>query len=324
MVSRIGACGRQLGSRAGLYGTAAAADDIEAVRAALGLERLDLWGSSYGTYLMTVYAARHPAHVQSLVLHGAYPIDFDPWALDRLAAARRSIGLVCARTGDCRGDVVLRDLAELADAPARPPGRRSPPRPLARPRDRPPRRGSPRRHRLRRGERRRLRPAPGRDRQRARRRPRAAPPPGRAHAAADRRELRTGIRPAVPRVPARLRLRRLAGRSPRRLSARSRRDRLARTRAVLRRGVDRHATGGRRLVPGVAERSRGRPPLPGRNAVAGRSRPRPRGRPRHEHPGAVRTPGRSPVPERALRRDPERRRTRPRPAPAESPSRFAS
>ena len=114
MLARIGACGRQLGPRAGLYGTAAAADDIEAVRAALGLERLDLWGSSYGTYLMTVYAARHPAHVQSLVLHGAYPIDFDPWALDRLAAARRSIGLVCARTGDCRGDVVLRDLAELA------------------------------------------------------------------------------------------------------------------------------------------------------------------------------------------------------------------
>ena len=114
MLARIGACGRQLGPKAGLYGTAAAADDIEAVRAALGLERLDLWGSSYGTYLMTVYAARHPAHVQSLVLHGAYPIDFDPWALDRLAAARRSIGLVCARTGDCRGDVVLRDLAELA------------------------------------------------------------------------------------------------------------------------------------------------------------------------------------------------------------------
>ena len=114
MVSRIGACGRQLGSRAGLYGTAAAADDIEAVRAALGLERLDLWGSSYGTYLMTVYAARHPAHVQSLVLHGAYPIDFDPWALDRLAAARRSIGLVCTRSGDCRGETVLRNLAELA------------------------------------------------------------------------------------------------------------------------------------------------------------------------------------------------------------------
>jgi pimeloyl-ACP methyl ester carboxylesterase len=114
MIARIGVCGHQLGARAGLYGTAAAADDLEAVRAALGLQRLDLWGASYGTYLMTVYAARHPAHVQSLVLHGAYPIDFDPWALDRLAAARRSIHLVCARTGGCDGGIVLRGLGELA------------------------------------------------------------------------------------------------------------------------------------------------------------------------------------------------------------------
>ena len=63
---------------------------------------------------MTVYAARHPEHVRSLVLLGAYPIDFDPWALDRLAAARRSIRLVCARTHACRGERVLRDVGRLA------------------------------------------------------------------------------------------------------------------------------------------------------------------------------------------------------------------
>jgi pimeloyl-ACP methyl ester carboxylesterase len=114
LLARIGACGRALGPRAGLYGSAAAADDIDAVRAALGLQRLDLWGASYGTYLMTVYAARHPTHVRSIVLHGAYPIDFDPWALDRLAAARRSITLVCARTHSCRGTIVLRNIARLA------------------------------------------------------------------------------------------------------------------------------------------------------------------------------------------------------------------
>jgi pimeloyl-ACP methyl ester carboxylesterase len=114
LVAAIGACGRQLSPRAGGYGTAAAADDIEAVRAALELERLDLWASSYATYLMTVYAGRHPAHVRSLVLHGAFPIDFDPWARDRLAAARRAIGLVCTRTRACRGEAVLRDVARLA------------------------------------------------------------------------------------------------------------------------------------------------------------------------------------------------------------------
>lgn len=113
-VAAVGECGRELGNRAGLYGTAAIADDFEAVRATLGLENLDLWGDSYGTYLMPVYAARHPQHVRSMVLSGAAPIEFDPWGRDRLAAARRAIRLVCARTRSCRGDAVLRDLARLA------------------------------------------------------------------------------------------------------------------------------------------------------------------------------------------------------------------
>jgi pimeloyl-ACP methyl ester carboxylesterase len=110
----IGACGRELGPRTAYYGTAAVADDFDAVRAALGVERLDLWGNSYGTYLFPVYAARHPEHVRSMVLSGAYPIDFDPWGRDRAAAVRRAIGLFCARTHGCHGDAVVRDVAALA------------------------------------------------------------------------------------------------------------------------------------------------------------------------------------------------------------------
>ncbi len=92
---QIGAlCGADLGSRAGLYGSAAAADDIDAVRAALGLGKLDLWGDSYGTFLMPVYAARHPEHVRSIVLDGAFPVASDPWGRDVLAGTRRVIGLV--------------------------------------------------------------------------------------------------------------------------------------------------------------------------------------------------------------------------------------
>jgi pimeloyl-ACP methyl ester carboxylesterase len=113
-VARIGACGRELGARVGLYGSAAVADDIEAVRAALGLKRLDLWGDSYGTFLMPVYAARHPEHVRSVFLNGAYPVNFDPWGRNRLAGARKGIRLVCARTRACNGDAVLRDVARLA------------------------------------------------------------------------------------------------------------------------------------------------------------------------------------------------------------------
>ena len=110
----IGQCGRELGPRTAYYGTAAVADDFEAVRAAIGVDRLDLWGNSYGTYLMPVYAARHPEHVRSMVLSAAYPTEFDPWGRDRAAATRRAIGLICARTHGCQADAVLRDVAALA------------------------------------------------------------------------------------------------------------------------------------------------------------------------------------------------------------------
>ena len=110
----VGACGRELGLRAARYGSTEVADDFDAVRAALGLDRLDLWGNSYGAYLMPVYAARHPEHVRSIVLSSAYPMDFDPWGRDRLAAAREGLRVVCARAHSCRGDAVLRDLASLA------------------------------------------------------------------------------------------------------------------------------------------------------------------------------------------------------------------
>jgi len=114
MSAAIGACGRELGPRAGAYGNAAVADDLDAVRASLGIERLDLFGASYGTYLMTVYAGRHPEHVRSIVLDAGYPIAYDQWGLDKQAAARRGVRLVCARTHACRGSAVLADVARLA------------------------------------------------------------------------------------------------------------------------------------------------------------------------------------------------------------------
>src|SRR4051794_692211 len=110
----IGGCGRSLGARARYYGSEAVADDFEAVRAALGIERLDLWGESYSTYLMPIYAARHPEHVRSIVLSGSYPIAFDEWGRDRLGAALRAIRLVCARTRNCDGDAVVRDVGVVA------------------------------------------------------------------------------------------------------------------------------------------------------------------------------------------------------------------
>lgn len=110
----IGDCGRQLGAKARYYGTAAVADDVDDVRESLGLDRLDLLGVSYGTYLMPVYAQRHPRHVRSITLAGAYAVNGETSEAVAATALRRAITLVCARTGACEGKTVLRDLGELA------------------------------------------------------------------------------------------------------------------------------------------------------------------------------------------------------------------
>lgn len=52
------------------YTTVESADDIDAVRAALGYSRIVLWGESYGTHLALATLRRHPAGVERLVLIG--------------------------------------------------------------------------------------------------------------------------------------------------------------------------------------------------------------------------------------------------------------
>ena len=125
-------CGADLGARARYYGSAAIADDFDAVRASLGIDKLDLWGESWGTLLMPVYAARHPDHVRSIVLSGAQPVAFDPFNRDILRASKRAIGLVCRRTHACSGKRVLRDLAILVRRARRHPVRFTAPTPSGR------------------------------------------------------------------------------------------------------------------------------------------------------------------------------------------------
>ena len=116
LVRALGRCGRRLGREARAYTSAATADDFEAVRAQLGIPRLDLWGMSYGTYLMTVFAQRHPGSVRSIVLSSAFPLRFDMWARENARAVRLAIRRVCARstTGRCDGRRSLRQLGVLA------------------------------------------------------------------------------------------------------------------------------------------------------------------------------------------------------------------
>jgi len=54
-----------------LYTTSVAADDLEAVRRALGYGRIDLYGGSYGATLAEAYLRRYPGSVRSAVLDGS-------------------------------------------------------------------------------------------------------------------------------------------------------------------------------------------------------------------------------------------------------------
>jgi len=58
-----------------LYTTTIAADDMDEVRAALGYERLNLFGGSYGTRAALTYLKRHPQHVRTAILQGVSPTD---------------------------------------------------------------------------------------------------------------------------------------------------------------------------------------------------------------------------------------------------------
>ncbi|MFH9550039.1 alpha/beta fold hydrolase [Streptomyces sp. NPDC017435] len=65
-------------------------DDVEALRAHLGLDRIDLLAHSAGANLALLYAARHPDRVARLLLitPSVYAVGLEVTAEDRLATAR--------------------------------------------------------------------------------------------------------------------------------------------------------------------------------------------------------------------------------------------
>lgn len=74
-VAQLDACLQQLAPRADLaqYATWIAVRDFDAVRAAVGAERINLWGGSYGTRAALEYLRQFPQRVRSVVLDGVAP-----------------------------------------------------------------------------------------------------------------------------------------------------------------------------------------------------------------------------------------------------------
>lgn len=103
----IGQCADRLGPRYAAYTTAETANDLDAVRSALGLEKVYFYGDSYATLLGQAYAARYPSRLRGLILDSAYPGD-DPYYRTLLPAGRRALGQACRRSPACSGNAVRR------------------------------------------------------------------------------------------------------------------------------------------------------------------------------------------------------------------------
>jgi pimeloyl-ACP methyl ester carboxylesterase len=106
------ACASSIGPSASLYGTADHAEDLDAVRASLGFDKIVLFGVSYGTKLALAYANAHPDHVDRLVLDSVLPTNLpDPFEANVAQAMPATLSAYCANvcraaTPDFAGDVV--------------------------------------------------------------------------------------------------------------------------------------------------------------------------------------------------------------------------
>jgi pimeloyl-ACP methyl ester carboxylesterase len=98
----VAQCARVLGPTYGSYRTSAAADDLDTVRRVLGLDRIALYGDSYGTFLGQSYAYRHGETLEALVLDSAYPLRGESgWFPSLWRNGIRSLYVTCRRAARC-------------------------------------------------------------------------------------------------------------------------------------------------------------------------------------------------------------------------------
>jgi pimeloyl-ACP methyl ester carboxylesterase len=106
-------CAATIGPARDFYSTGEHAEDMDAVRAALGIDKIALFGVSYGTKLSLSYALAHPDHVDRLLLDSVLPPELpDPYAADVLRAMPNTLNAFCtdaacrAATPNLGADVV--------------------------------------------------------------------------------------------------------------------------------------------------------------------------------------------------------------------------
>ena len=107
-------CADVLGVARRHYTTADSVQDMEAIRQQLGVDKLTLFGISYGTELALAYARTFPAHVDRLIIDSVVdPDDADPFVTASFRAMTPTLDALCPRR--CRGISIdpASDLYEL-------------------------------------------------------------------------------------------------------------------------------------------------------------------------------------------------------------------
>jgi pimeloyl-ACP methyl ester carboxylesterase len=110
-------CAGTLGPARDFYSTGEHAEDMDAVRAALGLGKIALYGVSYGTKLALSYALAHPDRVERLLLDSVLPPELpDPYSADVLRALPTTLNAFCSDAA-CRAAApnVAADVVALAN-----------------------------------------------------------------------------------------------------------------------------------------------------------------------------------------------------------------
>jgi pimeloyl-ACP methyl ester carboxylesterase len=134
-VPKAAECAKELAAKgidAAQYTTAAWIADLDAVRAALGYAKVNLWGGSYGTRAALEFLRRYPDRVRSIVLDGVAPpsmrVSLDVWP--SRDAALSAVLEACAQAAACRAahPDLRSTLAAIRDrldprGPQGPPGR---------------------------------------------------------------------------------------------------------------------------------------------------------------------------------------------------------
>jgi len=113
--SALKACLEGLDADPRLYTTPMAMDDLDQVRQALGYQKVNLYGVSYGTRAALSYLRQYPERVRTVILDGVWPFGL-PLSPTTAASAQRALEMMLDRcaAGPC-ADAFPNLRAEYAD-----------------------------------------------------------------------------------------------------------------------------------------------------------------------------------------------------------------